>query len=250
MDNSSPFYPHLSPVVVSAVSLVSRMLVELLVAGHFLLLIACATPVPDEVKTGTTDGFGEENGEEALSNKSHVNVTNPGTTVPVDEKSGLVAGNLVFALHQVFGQRGLPLDIIFRQPGNSFDYHLLEQLQRAGFAVYVAKPQTQGNISSAEGQLYYGIERVSRGGANAREFSDYSFQLQINGLRLERQYRVSTESIKPLSPMVLAFAPQDQFQENQLQQSSGQNQVAGKVQPSRYASERVLLQTDDSLFFN
>lgn len=284
MDDSRLNYPQLRVGVPTLVCVAVRPLARLLIILLFLVQFACATT--DREKVGTGTDVAETTAQRTLAedkaqlNKPLTTATYPGSQVPVDEKSGLVAGNLVIALQQVFKQRALSPGVSFRRPGNSFELHLVEQLQRAGFAVFVARQETGRESSSAmDEQLYYGIERVSRGGVsdvskggpnNDPEFNDYSFSLQFKDFSIQRQYRVSAQSVHPLSPMVMMFVPADQLPADQLELNQlelnrlAKNRLAknqspqtdqpkqpGDKEPSDLqAVKQILLPTDDSLFYN
>ncbi len=268
MDDSRPNYPQLLESI-SALLVIFRMFVPLLIPAAFLLLSACAATDPNNLPAVTVDSAGVPSGNRNATRdraqRSHAltTATDPGSQVPVDEKSGLVAANLVSALQQIFRQRALSPEISFERPENSFEYHLVEKLQRAGFAVFVARPQLSGQFSG-DSQMFYGIERVSRGNLNGKsknnsdndmDFNDYSFQLSIKDFVIERQYRVSAESVHPLSPMVfrtklLEQMKIDRLQDNQLPNVDASRQPIDKMTAEIRIREPVLLPTDDSLFYN
>ena len=127
-----------------------------------------------------------------------------GSEVPSDAISRKVAKNLVSGLLQVFDERALPAKIAIARPDNPFEYHLVEQLQLAGFSAFVANP-----AGSSQQLISYSIERVkaletngSASNDSAGElFNNYSFQLSYRDFDLVRQYKVSTRSVQPVSPM-------------------------------------------------
>ena len=123
-----------------------------------------------------------------------------------DDLSRKVARNLASGLKQVFEDRALSAELAVARPGNSFEYHLLEQLQLAGFSLFVANPD-----ASSTRQLYYEIERVEVmentslvDKSNTEEmFKNYLFRLTYQDFDLGRQYKVGTGTVSPASPMWL-----------------------------------------------
>lgn len=212
------------PRASGSVSATSASLVLLL-----LQLSACATheAIPRGLNPGSKHAMVLPATTDKVSTARY-----PGTQTPADEKSRRVAIDMVAALSHVVREADLVGEMRVARPGNSFEYNLLEQLQLAGFNLFLASVENPQSAENLQTPLSYSVELLGSGrtasldqnniltrgvltadsgqglasGRSLESFNDYAFRLQYNNFILHRQYRVSEQTVIPLTPMQLLKA--------------------------------------------